>query len=257
MIEEELPVFGLNIASILGLDTPFGIKDLSLKLANEDEMWDRLSNQVVPVIEELGLQATLKVKRIHITVSIVAPHQTAEEITFSASRRDATFFVRFTAHWNDLPKGDDEAAFRYFLGVSVKVLVNICKKYNLKSKKLSTLQASIRVPDSIPNTSVIEDANDEVRLHLKLGNDWLSSDSDLAANALLAEQLSLALEIDLLGNFDCSEVGDGFETVIFVGPNGTRIFEKILQVCKERVPKGSYVEILSQGRTEKKELPWL
>jgi hypothetical protein len=59
----------------------------------------------------------------------------------------------------------------------------------------------------------------------------------------IEERLETILETDLLGRWDGQEIGAGYYTIFFVGPDGNAMYEELKSELASSLPEGSYIEI--------------
>ncbi len=82
----------------------------------------------------------------------------------------------------------------------------------------------------------------ELRIHIKTIGEF-DNEEELVRYNYIEDRIEKILEADLLGRWSGHEVGIGYHTIFFSGPDSAAMYEELTESLKTMLTEGSYIEL--------------
>jgi Leucine-rich repeat (LRR) protein len=86
----------------------------------------------------------------------------------------------------------------------------------------------------------------ELRIHIKTIGEF-DNEEELVRCNYIEDRIEKILETDLLGRWSGHEVGIGYHTIFFSGPDSAAMYEELTESLKTMLTAGSYIELEDSG----------
>ena len=255
--------FGLQIMTWIPTPEDPELWEIINKFNSDTNKLDSIRDLILPTVEKTGFFEKTKFVLLGIDFFVVKPSDPSGIIkTISAGKNqipwlgDKRFLLASKDFHKDelLPKMNSD--FDNFAVQEIAcILKKICKKYKLDDKPIEALLLSepnfgVKNGDFSEDLEVIELNHDEVRIYVKLTDREFGDPDEFAANTKLMDELDGLLQNQNLGRLSASEMGMGYETMFCAGQNAQAMYTVLAERLKA-LPNGSYIEIASNGKTDR------
>lgn len=209
----------------------------------------------LPIIEEGGYFKKTNFQSFSFSFDLVEDSKIAHEISIAISRYGTRRLIATkTFHASELLPEIEKDFQAFAIRNIAHILKVICNKYKLDSTPLNQLLPGTEGLESIQvgtqSVEILEQHTDELRIHIKLSDSGSGTFSEHMQNGDLMDEVDELLQDANLGQVDGADIGMGYRTIYCVGPNGRTMYE-LLSKRLESLPANSYVEIASQGKTDR------
>lgn len=194
-------------------------------------------------------------KRLKVITSAAAAPMLEEILLFELKSLTASQLECFMGHPTLIGLRSDNPQFENTLSLKRSGTGSAFKFSQDKADRESTVAASSDSEDNALPERKGSSADDiaeretqaslplqELRIHIKTISEF-DNDKELLRYNDLEDQIEKILEADLLGRWSGHEVGTGYHTIFFSGPNSAVMYEELTSLLKTMLTKGSYVEL--------------